>query len=75
MKIAAFHIELQSSHRFSQTLETSERLEFWRDAPGAVAGGVQSGGGAVQISAAAQAALSAEAEAGAVDQVARPRGQ
>jgi len=70
VKIAAFNIELQSSHRFSQALETSERLEFWRDAPGAAAGGVQSGGGAVQISAAAQAALSAEAEAGAVDQVA-----
>ncbi|TMW74610.1 hypothetical protein FG147_06805 [Thauera sp. UPWRP] len=60
MKITAFNIELQSSHRFSRALETSERLEFWRDAPGA--GGVQSGG--VRISAAAQAALSAEAEAG-----------
>lgn len=61
MKIAAFNIELQSSHRFSRALETSERLEFWRDAPGA--GVVQSGGGG-RISAAAQAALSAEAEAG-----------
>jgi hypothetical protein len=70
VKIAAFNIELQSSHRFSQALETSECLEFWRDAPGAAAGGAQSGRGAVQISAAGQAALSAEAEAGAVDQVA-----
>lgn len=70
MKIAAFNIELQSSHRFSQTLETSERLEFWRDAPAGPAAGGQSGRGAVQISAAAQAALSAEAEAGAVDPVA-----
>ena len=70
MKVAAFNIELQSSHRFSQSLETSERLEFWRDAPAAAASGAQPGRGAVQISAAAQAALSAEAEAGAVDHVA-----
>ncbi|CAM5425157.1 hypothetical protein [Thauera sp.] len=59
MKIAAFDIELQSAHRFSQSTEVRERLAVWRDAPEAT--GAQSGRGAVQISAAGQAALTADA--------------
>ncbi len=30
MKIASFNVELQSSRQFSQSFETSERLEVWR---------------------------------------------
>ncbi|MHB1372516.1 MAG: hypothetical protein ACYC5W_11280 [Thauera sp.] len=35
MKVAAFNVELKSSHYRAQSLEVSERLEVWRDAPGA----------------------------------------
>lgn len=63
MKIAAFSIDLQSSHHFSQSLQLSERLELWRDAPGAGAAAEAPGRGAVQISAAAQEALAAESAA------------
>lgn len=58
MKIAAYSIDLQSSHRFTRSLEVSERLESWRDAPGT--GTAAAGRGLVLISAAGQDALAAE---------------
>lgn len=39
MKIASASIELQSSHISMQYLQVSERLEMWRDSPGAAARG------------------------------------
>ena len=70
MKVAAFSVELQSSHRFSQSLETRERLEVWRGTPdaGPAAAGVPRP--AVEISAAAQSALATESETAAVDALA-----
>lgn len=59
MKIAAFSVELQSSHRFTQALETSERLEVWCDTP--AAGAANPAPAAAQISAAGRTALAAEA--------------
>ena len=70
MKIAAFSVELQSSHRFAQSLETSQRLEVWRDVPDAGPASARAQRPAVEISAAAQSALAAESEPAAVDAVA-----
>ncbi len=70
MKIAAFSVELQSSHRFAQSLETSERLETWRGTPGAGAATASVQRPAVEISPAGQNALAAESEAAAVDALA-----
>lgn len=66
VRISAFNVELQSTHQRAQSLETSERLAVWRDPPGAPAG--SQSGAAVQLSAAGQAAVAAEA--GAVDRAA-----
>ncbi|MCK6408778.1 MAG: hypothetical protein L6Q70_06270 [Thauera sp.] len=69
MKVAAFSVELQSSHRFAQSLETSERLEVWRGTPDSrSAAGAQRP--AVEISAAGQSALAAESEPAAMDALA-----
>jgi hypothetical protein len=80
MKVAAFSVELQSSHYRAQSLEVSERLEVWRDAPSpAVSRGAAAGDGAqrqglVQISPAGQIALATDAatvEAVAEDEIDR----
>ena len=52
MKVAAFSVELQSSHRFAQSLETSERLEVWRGTRDAVPVTAGAQRPAVEISAA-----------------------
>lgn len=70
MKVAAFSVELQSSHRFAQSLETSERLEVWRGTRDAVPVTAGAQRPAVEISAAGQGALAAENASAAVDAVA-----
>jgi hypothetical protein len=70
MKVAAFSVELQSSHRFAQSLETSERLEVWRGTPDSGSAGAGAQRLAVEISAAGQSALAAESEPAAVDALA-----
>lgn len=65
MKIAASSVDLQSSHRFTQALETSERLEVWHDAPAAA----NPAPAAAQISAAGRTALAAEAGSATVDSI------
>lgn len=62
MKIAAFSIDLQATHQFSQSLEIGERLAVWRDPPRDAAAAAP-GRSAVQISAAAQEAIAAESAA------------
>ncbi|MDX9884634.1 hypothetical protein [Thauera sp.] len=67
MKVAAFSVELQSSHYRAQSLEVSERLDVWRDASSAAGsrGATEHEGaqqqGRVQISPAGQIALASEA--------------
>ena len=70
MKVAAFSVELQSSHRFAQSLETRERHEVWRGTRDAVPVTAGAQRPAVEISAAGQGALVAENASAAVDAVA-----
>ena len=63
MKIASSSIELQSSYVATATLEVTERLEVWRDAPGARPVPRD----AVAISDAGRAAQEADASAAAED--------
>ena len=70
MKVAAFSVELQSSHRFAQSLETRERHEVWRGTPDAGPATAGAPRPAVEISAAGQGALAAENAVATVDAVA-----
>ncbi|ENO87431.1 hypothetical protein [Thauera linaloolentis] len=66
MKIAAFNVELQSSRQFSQSSETSERLEMWGNGGASVASGSGApAAGEVRISDAARRAQMAELAAAA----------
>ena len=70
MKVTASSVELQSSHRFAQSLETRERLEVWRGTRDSGSAAESTQPPVVALSAAGQNALAAESATAAVDAVA-----
>lgn len=70
MKVTASSVELQSSHRFAQSLETRERLEVWRGTRDSGSAAASTQPPVVALSAAGQNALAAESATAAVDAVA-----